>query len=884
MFGADNKIYALCGQTTDEHSPNVTFANYTIDNFDCYDLKKKKWSEVKASGLDFPYTISEFTLLPIYDDVNEGVDVGKGEEPTDPVAIIVFGGYVEIDKRYGLPNNETLMELYGKDWQEFGTVPYCNRMLRYDIASQTWTRLKPLKRNNHLAQMFAAIIKSDDGRMDVLMGGGYGLSEGCRGGVDEELNLPSSDARRWETETMLNDISRVQKDFNKDRMLNPSKSDTTYIVSIADFDGTTIESRKENWAWEFYTSKETDIPRCDTFFSSSSPTLHYVCDLSSEDFRKSPSIIDDSVVQPNAESRLLGVRLMLHGLKGSSHLNGQVGRCGYWEPHYERYTIYLHSYEPNGPKSVMAKPFNLSIAAPYTAVDVKNHLSLFASQNCRFPNVSLMAIVPSTTENIPPLQYFLENRFDDTQKNCGTLMDQYHGPVSPRSQVALRDVCEKIDGCTDLFGLVLCPDKICKDKKKCKKLQKYREFCLQMQKDDHTKVKQFEYDIISSTTEESLVDQLGWLKLVITLDGIVPEIRRVSQIAGSISSFSFFFFRITHKLFLLVFITYYLSCNATYFFVILPRLYLFNTTDKKEIMISPDLTMQNLYHQVLCPSIGWTKNYHCYGFRRLNDECWIGPKKSTAIDSMFQPFFMGAVLANDKKITIGQLFSSDTDTNTDTDTDTDTKTTSIQFVHDLGDWWSHTIQVSKFSGTVPPSATVAYLLSGRGGCPPEDTGGIRNYSLLMNKLTSRVPIDENCADPSDESWWNLLNEEIRAKSNYVNYFGSPLDFNISTTRSKLDAAIRSRTQKVGKESANHLMNRQELGVVSELCDSDPSMVTKKPNDKTKFCTVCGVTVALKLCGGCNSIAYCSRDHQLEAWPSHKVECKRIQKIQKRKKK
>jgi hypothetical protein len=79
---------------------------------------------------------------------------------------------------------------------------------------------------------------------------------------------------------------------------------------------------------------------------------------------------------------------------------------------------------------------------------------------------------------------------------------------------------------------------------------------------------------------------------------------------------------------------------------------------RRELIVSSDITMQNLYHQVLCPAIGWTNNYHCYAFRRMiedetfdpkisserkeetskkgmkmqSEECWIGPKVTTAID------------------------------------------------------------------------------------------------------------------------------------------------------------------------------------------------------------------------------------------------------------
>ena len=76
----------------------------------------------------------------------------------------------------------------------------------------------------------------------------------------------------------------------------------------------------------------------------------------------------------------------------------------------------------------------------------------------------------------------------------------------------------------------------------------------------------------------------------------------------------------------------------------------------------------------------------------------------TAIDTMFQPLYIGCCLASDKSITIGQLFS-----------DKDEKEMFCQYVYDFGDWHSHSITVTRFAGHVPKSASVGYLLAGTGG-------------------------------------------------------------------------------------------------------------------------------------------------------------------------
>ena len=329
-----------------------------------------------------------------------------------------------------------------------------------------------------------------------------------------------------------------------------------------------------------------------------------------------------------------------------------------------------------------------------------------------------------------------------------------------------------------------------------------------------------------NSREGSSNDDLGaWLKIIVTVDGINPLIRR-------------------------------------------------------ELIVSPDITMQNLHYQVLCPAIGWTSNYHCYAFSRINDgldyncvtsekprgdtfetmrdsiemmseECWIGPKTSTALDRMFQPLYIGGALANDKKFTLGDIFALN-----------EQGQMNLQYVHDFGDWWSHTICVSNFDGVAPSNASVSHLLSGEGGCP--HTGGISNYALKISQLTWKVDLakDDNIeegigesVDPTSERWWNLLNVEVRGKLNAT--LASPLAFDSGQERHKL---------------TNH---DYKTGLVSEnvqKCSISPE--TQK--DPTKCCAICGVTVVLKACSGCISIAFCSREHQLQYWPKHKKDCERIQ--------
>jgi len=832
MWAGNGKLYVYGGSTVDRHIEDPNLASHTIEDFVTFDIATTSWISAKVTG-DRPFGISEFTVLPLY----HGEDKHEG----DPSSVIVWGGY---NKSKGPRNEEHLKAMYGDLAQEF-SIPYRNRLLRFDLKTEAWTLLLPTRELLPKALSFAAEVRSENGQTQLLIGGGYGLTGDSI--IEKIEDLPK-----------FENVSVVLGDD----VVTPVASTSIFEVFIADERQMcfTRESLMEkHWAWDFFDLPGDRFPNVQAGLFPCSPTLHTGIDLTFEDFAKPPC----NSVRPNDDSNLLGLRVKLNGLKGRQDLNGAVARCGYWQKEKERYQIFIPPYEYGGPASMLVKASNLLVAKPFDCTDSADIANCMSRSNCSasFPIVHMSLI---TAGNAKFKRRPLENVLSDTAMDYSTWntwIDCYYGPVSAKAQVLLRTIAINNSSFESDLMCAFIPSSFIKDgpgknttmgKTQLKHRALFVDFYTKLKERDTLRVKNFEANILRKRIHESNTDIGSWLKLVVTMDGIEPAVWR-------------------------------------------------------ELIVSPDISMKSLHHQVLCPAIGWSNNYHCYAFRRLrgtvdpgtrknkatmakavsdaiemlSEECWVGPKNSTAIDSMFQPLYIGGALANDKLITLGALFTFDKQDEM-----------KLQYVHDFGDWWSHSISVVKYDGEIPSSASVAHLVSGGGNCPPDDIGGYPRYVQTMSKLTGKMEIkseeifedllDGNMSekvDPSNERWWKYLNSEVRGKMN-MQALSNPLLFDMDLTRANLEIAIRRPKQKGGKEVNNLTLCNLRTGLATSDFDEKCTVESEKSRNPLKFCAICEVTVALKTCSGCNSIAFCSREHQLQYWPKHKKDCRRIQKDKK----
>lgn len=604
----------------------------------------------------------------------------------------------------------------------------------------------------------------------------------------------------------------------------PQYSHKMYDVQITEGFGCRGSSENTGWSWDLYNLPDEKMPKMFSELGPCSPALHHVTDLSVDDFVQPPCaqvIADD-------EKNLFGMRVLIHGLQGRKDLNGMIGRCGRWLKS-ERYEVFLPLYECGGKGgSLSVKPQNLQIADPVAEEECLDFVRRNPHIRKSFPGIFFI-LIRHHADKRPLMEFFSDPALTSTttsypDEGIMTHFDTYRGPLSSRAYAVIRTMMDpsKNNVNESVICCNLIPPSLAKANKEkaFSAMNLFANFVRDLKERDSVRIGSFEASLSEITDDIVEKKSGGWLKIDVQLDGIRPKVRR-------------------------------------------------------ELLVNPAVTMRALHDQVLCPTMGWKSNFHFYSFRKtyddpekLKDSCWIGPRQSTALDSMFMPLYVGGCVANDKQISIGQLYASE-----------DTDVVTLQYVHDLGDYYSHQITISKYDGQKPDS-NVACLVQGEGLGVPEDSGGLMGYCETMRGLTGKMPIeiDENShekafVDPSSEHWWRYFNAEVRNKYNMQSGLGDPLQFDIDRARNDLDAAIRRPTQKSGREALNLSSMDRKSGLTLE---QDKKISASLPKNATKMCAVCGVTVALRKCSGCQSVAYCSREHQLQHWKEHKAECRVIQ--------
>jgi hypothetical protein len=64
----------------------------------------------------------------------------------------------------------------------------------------------------------------------------------------------------------------------------------------------------------------------------------------------------------------------------------------------------------------------------------------------------------------------------------------------------------------------------------------------------------------------------------------------------------------------------------------------------------------------------------------------------------------------------------------------------FSYVYDMGDYWSHTVEVLERTSVLPEKAG-SWVLDGANACPPEDVGGVHGYEEFIIAMAN--PNDEH---------------------------------------------------------------------------------------------------------------------------------------------
>jgi hypothetical protein len=274
----------------------------------------------------------------------------------------------------------------------------------------------------------------------------------------------------------------------------------------------------------------------------------------------------------------------------------------------------------------------------------------------------------------------------------------------------------------------------------------------------------------------------------------------------------------------------------------------------RRIKVSSGTKLSIFQDKVLCPALGWTRNYHGYYFTDSRDGSQFGPKHSNAIDFMQLPLH-GFTLINDSKFTLGDILRNKRDL--------------IYFTYDLGDNFEHVIQLIEIR-TLENSNGKVELLGGEMAPLPEDSigspeyRGNRGYQDLLElwqKASSKKRI--------------LISTTVLESINYLTKTSfDPFEFDIAEAQAELRSAFQSRGSvrsgskiicyPIGNQRAPLGLSIKRVGNIKEIITPlnhgksilKESLSSKRDSKCNALCYNCGNPNNLRSCGSCRMVWYC----------------------------
>ncbi|MBW5408637.1 plasmid pRiA4b ORF-3 family protein [Morganella morganii] len=159
-------------------------------------------------------------------------------------------------------------------------------------------------------------------------------------------------------------------------------------------------------------------------------------------------------------------------------------------------------------------------------------------------------------------------------------------------------------------------------------------------------------------------------------------------------------------------------------------------------LIVPEAIVLNELHQVIQIAMGW-ENYHLYCFEKGNLR--YGEKLEE---------FFDLSLKDSTGVPLTMLLYKEKD--------------KCLYVYDFGDYWEHSVLLEKILPATSDIYPFPFCVKGKGACPDEDSGGVWDYSQILEEACSsdnpdRAEIHWHLMADIDVREYNLeaINERLR---------------------------------------------------------------------------------------------------------------------------
>lgn len=281
----------------------------------------------------------------------------------------------------------------------------------------------------------------------------------------------------------------------------------------------------------------------------------------------------------------------------------------------------------------------------------------------------------------------------------------------------------------------------------------------------------------------------------------------------------------------------------------------------RRLQVRGDAAMRDVA-SLCAAAMGWAPDYHSYYWVDRRDGALLGDPACEAIDkACCAPLHSRWAVVDDAAVPLAAMLAAPSE--------------KLTWLYDLGEGWQHTLEVEHMSAADEADATPR-LLAGAGACPPEDNnglpgaGGAASFAAVLRDMSGAAGRKQRGALLTAEELRYVV-AGVEKACNYKRPRTGPrrafrpleaLDLRAAAA----DVAHAAAAARAGGSHAH----AGRLGI------NTFGPATRRDETGLLACRVCGGHaggVALKRCGGCRGVFYCSQPCAAKDWAArHKAEC------------